>query len=233
MNKTRVYDVPTRLFHWIFAVLFLFAFIVAKNVDDDSALFSYHMFAGLTLGFVVLLRLIWGIWGSSHARFTGFALHPRHLVQYAKGFFTGHKQKWAGHNPASSWAGLIMMILALGLSITGYLMTSTPNKEDFEDFHEIFANAFMIVVLLHVAGLIIHTLRHRDFIASSMVDGKKSDVRPQEGIPSSHRGIGLVFLLLVSLYGIYLYKNYDSQQGTLNFMGTTLEIGEPQKADMK
>jgi cytochrome b len=59
MGRQLVYDLPTRLFHWVFAGLFLIGFIIAKTIDDDSSWFDYHSLAGLSLGFLVVLRIIW------------------------------------------------------------------------------------------------------------------------------------------------------------------------------
>ena len=64
MKKTKVYDLPTRLFHWLFAGLFLSAFLIAKVIDDDSPSYSYHMLLGVILGMIVFLRIIWGFVGS-------------------------------------------------------------------------------------------------------------------------------------------------------------------------
>ena len=104
MRQHLVYDLPTRIFHWLFAGLFLTAFVIAKTIDDESAIYSWHMLAGLTLSFVVVLRILWGFFGTQHARFSGFALNPMDLLSYFKGILTGEKRRWAGHNPASSWA---------------------------------------------------------------------------------------------------------------------------------
>ncbi|MBK7963783.1 MAG: cytochrome b/b6 domain-containing protein [Bdellovibrionales bacterium] len=173
MRQHLVYDLPLRLFHWLFAGLFLIGFIIAKTVDDESVLFNYHSLAGLTLGFLVLLRVVWGVFGTKHARFSGFALNPKDLVSYFLGILAGEKKRWAGHNPASSWAGLIMMLMALGLAVTGYLMASGSENELLEDFHELLANGFIVVVGLHVVGIGIHTIRTRELIGLSMIDGKK------------------------------------------------------------
>lgn len=226
MNKKLVYDVPTRLFHWIFAALFLTSFVIAKTIEDDTSLFTYHMISGLVLAFWVLLRIIWGFVGTKHARFSGFSLNPLDAISYFKGILTGDKRRWAGHNPASSWAGLIMMGLALGLAITGYLMTSGPNKEDFEDIHELFANGFIVVVVLHVAGIVLHTLRHREMIGLSMIDGKKADVSVGDEISSSQTGVGVLFLGLLIVFSVQLFANYDTTNRSLNFFGTNLQLGE-------
>lgn len=225
MRNQLIYDIPTRLFHWLFAGLFVAAFLIAKTIDDESPVFSYHMLAGFLLGFTVLLRLIWGFVGTKHSRFASFALHPKDLVTYFTGILSGDKRKWAGHNPASSWAALIMFGLALGLGLTGYLMSS-GQKEAFEDIHELMANGFLVVVLMHIAGVVLHTLRHRDGIAMAMVDGAKSDVSPTETISNSRPAVALLFIGLVATFAVHLASNFDSQKQTLNFFGTTLRLGE-------
>jgi cytochrome b len=225
MSRQLVYDLPTRLFHWLFAGLFLTAFIIANTLDDDSSWFNYHSLAGLTLGFLVLLRIVWGVFGTQHARFSDFSLNPLALVGYFKGVLSGDKKRWAGHNPASSWAGIIMMFLALGLATTGYLMAS-GNEDAFEDIHELFADAFIVVVVLHVAGVVFHSIRHKEMIGLSMVDGKKTDVPVKETISSSRSAFGVLLIALVVAFGLNLYKNYDVQSRSLQLFGTTLQLGE-------
>lgn len=226
MRNNLIYDLPTRLFHWIFAGLFLTAFIIAQTVEDDSAIFTLHMLAGLMLTFVVLLRIVWGFVGSKHAKFIDFSLHPKSVFAYFRGILSGSKERWAGHNPASSWAALLMMLFALGLGLTGFLMTSGPNKENFEDIHELLSNGFIIVAVLHVAGVLLHTLRHKEMIGLSMIDGKKNDVPTSEEITSSRPAAGVLFLGLVIALSVYIYKNYDRQNQTLQLFNTQLKLGE-------
>lgn len=224
--RSLVYDLPIRFFHWIFAGLFLTSFVIAKTVDSESLIYSYHMLSGLMMGYLVLLRIFWGFFGTKHSRFTNFALNPVDLVNYFKGILTGDKKKWAGHNPASSWAGIVMMILALGLALTGYLMTSGNDPEAFEDVHEILANSFLIVVISHILGIFVHTLRHKELIGLSMLDGKKKDISPADRIEKSRVGVGLLLLALLAGFAGYFYTNFDSQKRSLNFLGTTLQLGE-------
>jgi len=222
LRNQLIYDLPTRVFHWLFAVLFFTAFVIAKSVDDESSIFSYHMLAGLLLGFTVLLRIIWGFTGSKHARFSSFALRPKDLLDYFKGFMSA---KWAGHNPASSWAALVMMFFTFGLVGTGYLMAS-GQKERFEDVHEVLSHGFLVVVFLHIAGVILHGFRHRDSLAFSMLDGAKSDVPASETISSSRPFVALLFVVLVLSFATFLMSRFDEQNRTLNLFGTQLELGE-------
>lgn len=225
MRNQLVYDLPLRIFHWLFSALFVLSFLIAKTVDDESPAFSYHMLAGILLGFIVCLRMAWGFWGTKHSRFASFALHPSALIKYFAGMFSGNQARWAGHNPASSWAAITMFGLAIALAITGLFMAN-GQKEEFEDLHELFANAFLVVALLHIAGLILHALRHQDRIALSMIDGAKSGVQPEAAIGSPRSGIGILFLALTLTFASYLLSNFDSRQGTLNFFGTTLQLSE-------
>lgn len=225
MNKQLVYDLVTRIFHWLFAGLFLGAFIIAKAIDDESLTYSYHMLAGIILGFIVLLRVIWGFIGTKHARFSGLVLNPKELIGYLKGIISGDKKRWAGHNPASSWAAIIMMLLALGLGLTGYLM-STGDKEAWEDIHEVLANSFLLAAILHVAGILLHTVRHKDLIGLSMINGKKNDVPPSDIIPSARPFSGMIFLGLVIVFSINLFKNFDVQTKKLQLFGSTIVLGE-------
>ena len=114
MNTLRslVYDAPTRLFHWLFAALFVAAYGIANFAEHSSA-FPLHMLAGMLVVVLVVLRLIWGLVGTRHARFGSFALGPRALVEYIRAAFSGGGSTWVGHNPASSWSALVMMALAL------------------------------------------------------------------------------------------------------------------------
>lgn len=231
MRNKLIYDLPTRFFHWIFASLFILAFIIAKTVDDEDLVFTYHMFAGLTLCYLVLLRFFWGFLGSRYAKFSSFSLHPSGLVSYFKAILTGDKKtKWLGHNPASSWAALMMFILATGLCVTGILITS-GNKEAFEDAHELLANAFLVIAILHVSGVVLHTFRHKDGIVFWMIDGRKHSEVDQASLKSSHPLIALFFIFLVLIFNIYLFKNHNTQNGKLDFFGLQLTVGEKQTSD--
>lgn len=243
--KTRVYDLPTRLFHGVFAASFVAAFAIANGVDDESQRFAYHMLAGLLMLFVLAWRLVWGLIGSRHARFTDFQLNPAALLRYLAGVFSGQttnghpsneqttseqktreqKHKWAGHNPASSWAAIAMFALAIGLGVTGYLMAS-GDAEAYEDLHELFANSFFVVVLLHIAGVVLHQLKHRDQLGLSMLTGNKQQLDQTATPVRSHTLVAILMLVATLWFGRYLLQQFDANSGTLQLFGTTLQLTE-------
>ena len=226
MKKTLVYDLPTRLFHVIFTLLFVIAFFIGKNFDDDNPIFAYHMLAGMTLTFVVLLRIVWGLVGSTYAKFSSFKLNPMELISYFQSMVTSKTKRYLSHNPASSFAAVFMMLLALGLGITGYLMVSTGNGDAYEDIHEIFANLFLLTVIGHIVGIIIHNVRHRDSIWKSMVDGKKDEVDGERGISHSYSFAGLIFMILTLGWVYLVNSNFDNTTGKLTLFGNELQLTE-------
>ncbi len=224
MKRVLAFDLPVRLFHWIFTILFVTAIVIANTVDDDSATFSYHMMAGMTLGFVLFLRIIWGFIGSTYARFNTFMVKPSQLIGYFKEMFNSSTKRYLNHNPASSVATLIMFLCVVGLGVTGYLMTT--GSEGIKDIHEFFAQLFVITAIAHIIGVLYHQFRHRDGMITSMIDGKKEAVDGQKPIESSRTVAGFIFLLLTVGFIWFLNANFDSTTRTLDMFGTELQLGE-------
>jgi cytochrome b len=225
MRHVLVYDLPTRLFHWLFAGFFITAFAIANLVDDESWSFPLHMLAGLSMVFVVALRIGWSLVGTRHARLGDLNLNPAHLLSYLRGMFRGGSARRLGHNPASSWAAVIMIGLALGLGTTGWLMAAGSAKGTVKELHELMANGFLAVVLLHVLGVVAHVLRHRDALHATMITGTKPAIGDDAPVPAA-RLAGAVFVVLTALFVGYLAQHYDGRTHTLDMFGVALQLGE-------
>jgi cytochrome b len=184
------------------------------------------MLAGLGMVFVVVLRLLWSVVGTRHARFTDLALNPVDLFGYFKSIFSTAGRRWIGHNPASSWAAVAMVGLALGLGTTGYLMATGGENDALKEVHELMANAFLVVVLLHLGGVLVHVLRHRDRLQTTMVTGKKPTVSADEPSVRARPVAGLAFLAFTGLFMTYALQHYDAQARTLDLFGSSLQLGE-------
>lgn len=222
-ERILVWDIPVRLFHWLLAGSFIGAFAIANLVDDDNSLFALHMLLGGVMAFMVLLRIVWGFVGSPHARFAAFAFGPRAVLGYLRGAATGVAPRHTGHNPGTSVAVWAMLALALGLAVTGAFMGRVG--EVFEEIHEVLAWSMAAVVVVHVAGVVWHTIRHRENIAGSMLSGyKRGD--PVKAIGSSHVLVGVGFLALTGLWAGALVNGYDGAKRSLTLAGMTLQLGE-------
>ncbi|MGM0576024.1 MAG: cytochrome b/b6 domain-containing protein [Myxococcota bacterium] len=225
MKRILVWDVPIRLFHWLLAGSFVAAFLIANTTDDDGAAFGVHMILGLIMAFMVALRLVWGLVGSRWSRFGSFSLGPAALARYLREALTGGGERHAGHNPASALAAVLIFGFVLGLAGTGLLMSS--GSEAAEEVHEVLAWALLVVVGAHVAGVAWHSIRHRENLPMSMVDGRK-EAEPSAAIPSSRAVVGLVFLALTGLWAGGLFRSWDpaTSQLTVPVVGSTLYLGE-------
>lgn len=168
-NRVRVWDLPTRVFHWSLALSFFGAYLLAESerVRHLHVMFGYTVFA------LVVFRLVWGFFGTRYARFHSFIFGPRAVADHLKGLARRDVREHAGHTPAGSWAIWLMLLLALVTSVSGYLYFNEIGGEAMEEVHEVAANAWLFVVFAHVAGVIVSSLAERQNLARAMVTGYK------------------------------------------------------------
>ena len=232
MQLIRVYDLPLRIFHVVFVILFLFSFSVGKFVDDESLLYSYHMLSGMIMSFLVLLRVIWGFWGSKYSRFSSFNLNIKDLFDYFKHIFTTSSQKVLGHNSASSFAAIFMFILTFLLFATGLMMTLKMSKEFFEEIHEISSTFFILIAIGHILGVILHQLKHKDNMIFSMISGKKASIEGSSSIVKNYNSVALILIFIILSFASFLLYNFDTDTQKLNVFNTTLKLGHDQEIDL-
>lgn len=230
MQRVLIWDLPTRLFHWLLAGGFLVAAFISLVLEKESSLFPYHAIVGLTLAMMVCMRVMWGLVGTRYARFSTLMFGPAAVAEYMKGILTGRGRRNIGHNPASAYAIFAMLALTIALAATGLAMAR--GIEGIKDFHEVLAYILLGVVGVHVLGVAIHTVRHRENIAASMVHGTK-DAQTTDAIPSSRPIIALLFLAIASTWAAGLVRNYDpaTQASALPVVGTTLQLGEAERGE--
>lgn len=231
MKNLNAYDLPLRIFHWSFAFLFVVSFSIGKFVDDESLLYSYHMLSGILMGVLLVMRVFWGLLGSSTARFSSLPLSPPKLTGYFSSLLSSQTQSYLGHNPASSYAMVIMFMMTIGLLGTGLAMGITGREDPFEDIHELFAHGFLVIVVLHIAGVVFHQMRHRDGMILSMITGKKKSLAVEDEIKSNRPVMALIFVGIIILSGFILLRNFDSNTRYLSLMGTKVFLGEPEEEE--
>ena len=221
MKNILVWDIPTRLFHWLFALSFTVAFITAET--DGWA--ATHVFTGLLMFALLIYRVIWGVVGSRYARFSSFLYSPIAAIKYLLETLQSKAERHVGHNPAGSWAIYLMLVLGVGISVSGLpLLTS---GEQYEEIHEALSYGALAVVVLHIAGVIAASLLHRENLPRAMVTGFKAGEEAQ-GIPSSRPIAASVMLVLVATFSTLYWKGWDAQTQsvTLPFLGQPLALGE-------
>jgi cytochrome b len=179
----RVWDPFVRLFHWTLTAAVLTAWVSGEEWP------VLHVLAGYTVLGLVSLRIVWGVIGTRHARFTDFVHGPSTVLAYLKDVVTLRARRYVGHNPAG---GAMVIALLLGLTLTtlsglvlyGYQEFSGPLAgpmygapprlgSALEETHAWFVNLTMLLVVLHLAGVALASLQHGENLVRSMFTGHK------------------------------------------------------------
>lgn len=169
MNKVLVWDWPVRIGHW----LLVGAFALAWLTSESETWRLVHAWAGGTVVGVILFRLVWGVVGTRHARFASFVRGPGSVLDYLRGLISGRPLHTTGHNPAGGWAILALLALGLLTGASGWLTYNEFGGEFFEEVHEALASTMLAVAVVHVAGVIVGSLAHRENLVRAMLTGIK------------------------------------------------------------
>lgn len=195
--RVRVWDIPTRLFHWSAVALFCVSWFSATQGQ-----MRVHLISGLTFLVVLLFRIAWGLVGSTTARFSDFLHPPRHVIGYLKGLAGGENMFHAGHNPAGGWMVLVLISVLLAQVATGLfandgvrfhsplaLLVSEDASTRLTGIHGVIFNLILLLVWCHVVAVGFYLLVKADNLVWPMVTGRK----PRNRLPPE---LNLVFTRL-------------------------------------
>ena len=203
MARIRIWDGPTRLFHWLLTVLIAAAWWTAEEGD-----LTWHYRIGLTVLILIAFRLIWGLIGSSTARFAGFVKGPRAILAYLRGA-SPHR---IGHNPLGALSvlaliGLVTAVTGLGLIATDEdgiapgPLSHLVNFETAEAAHDLHEDAFdllLIFVAIHVAAILYYVLFKRDNLIGPMLTGSRdapAGTEPMNPAPMWRAALALILAI--------------------------------------
>ena len=177
ISRILVWDLPLRVFHWLLAISFVAAFLTAES----ERVRDVHVVLGYTVLGLLAFRLLWGFLGTRHARWSSFAYGPGAVLDYVRSLLSHRQDHYVGHNPAGSWVIYFMVVLGLVAGISGYAVYSDLGGKWTESLHEGAANAMLALVLVHVAGVVVSSLMHRENLVAAMLTGRKFG-SPQDAI---------------------------------------------------
>lgn len=225
MTRVLIWDLPVRLFHWMLALLIAAALGISLCFDDSSPWFPYHSVLALIAAPLIVLRLVWGLVGTRYARFWSFLFGPKAVAMYFINALRWRETRHAGHNPGAAYFVILLMLLPLLSVLSGYQLG--VGNEKVKELHEFLAYALLGVIGVHILGVILHTLRHKEFITLSMIDGKKQ-AEPTQAIASSRPIVGLLFLAFAIWWGVMVWRGYDVRRGVVRLpvVGTEIKIEE-------
>lgn len=176
-----VWDLPTRLFHWLTVGLVMAAYATLR-LDW----MTWHAYAGEALLALLFFRLVWGLVGSESARFARFLVSPRAAARHLTHLFRREPDEQVGHNPAGGWMVLLLVVLLLGETLTGIVVNNDvadagPLTEIMPaslanlltDLHALLWDALVAAMALHVAAIAVYAVAKGHHLLRPMVTGRK------------------------------------------------------------
>ncbi|WP_130471534.1 cytochrome b/b6 domain-containing protein [Candidatus Magnetaquicoccus inordinatus] len=220
-DRVAVWDLPTRLFHWGLVLLVISA-VLSRNWGDS--LLVWHMINGYALLVLLVFRILWGIVGSSTARFSSFVCGPGAVIAYLRGALRGEHQLSVGHNPAGGWSVLAMLAVLTLQGVTGLFasddilvkgplafLVSERSVALLSTLHRWGILLLLGLVMFHLGAIALY-LSKGDNLILPMITGRKQRAQLPPNTPAitprSH-GLALAMLALAALLvwlGIAFWK---------------------------
>lgn len=200
LQRILVWDIPTRVFHWSLALSFAGAYLTAESERYRDI----HVALGYLLFGLIAFRLVWGFVGTAYARFGSFRFSLAQVVAYLRSLLSSQPQHYVGHNPAGALAIFLLLALGLLISVSGVGLYWELGDEDlFEELHEMAANLMLAVVFIHIAGVVLSSVLHKENLVRSMFTGYKMAKSGQSPIEHSYPWLALIMLVIMAVFLVF------------------------------
>lgn len=177
----RVWDAPTRLFHWAIVLLIAFSYV---SIQKDWI--QLHFLSGYTILVLLLFRLAWGFVGSETARFGAFLRNPIEAFRHLAHLPRREPDTEIGHNAAGGWMVLAMLLVLAAQVATGLFSNDDASTEaplahhltkavsdQATQLHSLIFNIILGLVVLHVLAIVIYAILKRHDLIRPMITGRK------------------------------------------------------------
>ncbi|GGW75696.1 cytochrome b/b6 domain-containing protein [Alteromonas halophila] len=224
MTKKLIWDMPTRLFHWLLVAGIVAQYVTAEVLDNAM---QWHFYCGYFVLGLVLFRLIWGVFGTRYARFTQFVAGPSRVVAYVKTLTDKQSVDHAGHNPLGGWAVILMLLLVGTQAVSGLFLTDDvfldgPYRhlvsETVQDLantiHHTGFNVLLAVIALHIVAIAFYSLYKHHHLVPAMFHGKKDSQSP--GIASSKLLLAFIVAAVCAVlvyYAVFIAPPQPATEG--------------------
>jgi cytochrome b len=195
IRRILVWDVPTRVFHWLQVLSFCTAYLTAFS----ERLRNYHVALGYILLGLLMFRLLWGFIGTRYARFGSFLFNPGEIVVYLLSMIKGKPAHYPGHNPAGSVSVWMLLALGMFICVTGVMALQDDASDIVVDLHGLATDVMLGVIVLHIIGVLISSIQHRENLVRSMFTGYKT-AESAEGVKSTFSWLGLLMVAAVIIF---------------------------------
>ncbi|MFZ7126880.1 MAG: cytochrome b/b6 domain-containing protein [Desulfobacterales bacterium] len=209
----KVWDLPTRLFHWTLVVFVVLSFITGAT---GGTAMTTHQLSGEVILALLLFRLAWGFVGGGTSRFGHFLRRPAEVLRYAAALIRGGTPRYFGHNPLGGWSIAVMLALLLVQAGTGlfanddifiegplYDWVTKPTSDLLTRVHLFNRYLLLFVIGVHVAAVFFYLAVKRDNLILPMLTGFKHwDADAVE--PVREKALLALVIALLSSAAVYL-----------------------------
>jgi cytochrome b len=179
--KVKVWDLPVRIFHWAIVVLLVFQVVSARIGGDMMA---WHVYSGYAALILIVFRVLWGFFGSTHSRFASFLAGPAATLRFAKRLFSREAVPQVGHNPLGGWS-VIAMIGLLGFQAVSGLfandgastegpfaqLVSIETSNLLTEMHRWNLRLLVLISVMHIAAVLFHLFAKKEDLTTAMFTG--------------------------------------------------------------
>ena len=211
-DVTRVWDLGVRVFHWLMVATVATALVT--GLSGPRNLLNIHIAAGVAIGGLVAFRMLWGLMGSTYARFSSFPVHFTAINADLAGFVAGRRPRYRGHNPLGSLMALAILAILILSVMTGVVTLGGVDKQGplafvtsynvgkaTQRLHQALAYGLLALIGGHLLGVAYESVHGQPDLIRAMLTGKKvasaadHPVRPARAKPLL---AGLCVLLLLT-----------------------------------
>ena len=182
-RQVPVWDLPTRLFHWLLVVLIALLYASGEyNLLD----MRWHFWCGYATLALILFRVLWGVFGSQTSRFSAFVRSPVAVARYVRALLSTNPQHSIGHNPLGGWSVLALLACVLAQTVTGLFSSDEIDTDGplaalvsgytvklMTRLHHTMENVLLVLIALHVAAVLLYLLVRKDDLITPMITGRK------------------------------------------------------------
>jgi cytochrome b len=211
----RIWDLPTRLFHWTIVVLIFLSWLTAQ-LDWMRV----HVWSGYAILTLLLFRLIWGFIGSDTARFSHFLKSPLAAFRHLSSLRRREPDTETGHNAAGGWMVVVMLVVLIVQVVTGLganddAMTEGPlahlvgkaRSDWMTHIHDLNFQIIEVVILLHVLAIVAYRVLKGQNLLTPMITGKKRMPGATRAPRMVHPVAALVVLAICALaVAVFLWR---------------------------
>jgi len=188
--SVRVWDLPTRLFHWVLVALIALQYATGEYHLLDM---RWHYWLGYATLVLLAFRVLWGFAGSQTSRFADFLRGPGAIVHYLQGLYSTNLQRSIGHNALGGWSVLALLLCVAVQAVSGLFASDEINNDGplvvhvsgktvkwMTWLHQWNQNLLLAVIGLHVVAVLLYLLLKHENLIMPMLSGSKdmTDARP-------------------------------------------------------